>query len=91
MKWCSRICLDFNASDPAMHIKVFQEAFECFCCCVNNVENRINLAEIVAVHLHLTRAKVLPYTSIILNIELYTDYRPFLFTMISVIIVLLLL
>ena len=58
IKWCSRISLNFDNADRSTHIKVFQEAFECFCCSVSKLENRVRLAETIGVYLNITKPKV---------------------------------
>ncbi|XP_051581140.1 midasin isoform X2 [Myxocyprinus asiaticus] len=57
LKWCDRICLDFDCSSASTAQNVFLEALDCFTAMLSKSENRLKMAEIIGSKLNISREK----------------------------------
>ncbi|XP_042896414.1 midasin [Parasteatoda tepidariorum] len=56
-KFCDRIAKDFDASSNEMALRCFQDALDCFCDNIPNIETKIELAKSVSVKFNLPKEK----------------------------------
>lgn len=57
LKWCERICLNFESSCASTAQNVFQEALDCFTAMLSKSESRLKMAEIIGSRLNISREK----------------------------------
>ncbi|XP_035384712.1 midasin isoform X1 [Electrophorus electricus] len=57
LKWCERICVNFDSSSSATAQNVFLEALDCFTAMLSKAEARLKLAEIIGGKLNISREK----------------------------------
>uniref|UniRef100_A0AAR2IVI6 Midasin n=1 Tax=Pygocentrus nattereri TaxID=42514 RepID=A0AAR2IVI6_PYGNA len=57
LKWCERICMNFDNSCSATAQNVFLEALDCFTAMLSKAESRLKLAEIIGSKLNISREK----------------------------------
>uniref|UniRef100_A0A8B9KRB9 Midasin n=1 Tax=Astyanax mexicanus TaxID=7994 RepID=A0A8B9KRB9_ASTMX len=61
LKWCDRICMNFDNSSSATSQNVFLEALDCFTAMLSKVESRLKLAEIIGSKLNISKEKAHHY------------------------------
>ncbi|KAM9495289.1 midasin [Clarias gariepinus] len=57
LKWCERICVNFDSSSPNTAQNVFLEALDCFTAMLSKAESRLKLAEIIGTRLNISKEK----------------------------------
>ncbi|XP_028858240.1 midasin [Denticeps clupeoides] len=57
LKWCERMCQNFNSASSATAQKVFLEALDCFTAMLSKAESRLRMAEIIGSKLNISREK----------------------------------
>ncbi|XP_067273008.1 midasin [Pseudorasbora parva] len=57
LKWCERICLNFDSSCSSTAQNVFLEALDCFTAMLSKSESRLKMAEIIGSKLNISREK----------------------------------
>ncbi|KAF4099466.1 hypothetical protein G5714_019592 [Onychostoma macrolepis] len=57
LKWCERICLNFDSSCASTAQNVFLEALDCFTAMLSKSESRLKMAEIIGSKLNISREK----------------------------------
>ncbi|KAF5899322.1 midasin-like, partial [Clarias magur] len=57
LKWCERICMNFDSSSSNTAQNVFLEALDCFTAMLSKVESRLKLAEIIGIRLNISKEK----------------------------------
>ncbi|XP_003200751.2 midasin [Danio rerio] len=57
LKWCERICLNFESSCASTAQNVFQEALDCFTAMLSKSESRLKMAEIIGSRLNISKEK----------------------------------
>ncbi|XP_016311670.1 midasin-like [Sinocyclocheilus anshuiensis] len=57
LKWCERICLNFDNSCASTAQNVFLEALDCFTAMLSKSESRLKMAEIIGSKLNISREK----------------------------------
>ncbi|GAA6068259.1 midasin isoform X1, partial [Tachysurus ichikawai] len=58
LKWCERICVNFDSSSSNTAQNVFLEALDCFTAMQSKAESRRKLAEIIGSKLNISKEKV---------------------------------
>lgn len=57
LKWCERICLNFDSSSASTSQNVFLEALDCFTAMLSKPESRLKMSEIIGSKLNISREK----------------------------------
>ncbi|XP_039980712.1 midasin isoform X5 [Xiphias gladius] len=57
LKWCERICINFDSTSSATAQHVFQEALDCFTAMLSHPESRLRMAEIIGSKLNISKEK----------------------------------
>ncbi|XP_065113160.1 midasin [Paramisgurnus dabryanus] len=57
LKWCERICLNFDGSSASTAQNVFLEALDCFTAMLSKPESRLKMSEIIGSKLNISKEK----------------------------------
>ncbi|XP_075869163.1 midasin [Nelusetta ayraudi] len=61
LKWCDRICDNFDSASAATAQHVFLEALDCFTAMLSRPESRLRMAEIIGTKLNISKEKALHF------------------------------